>query len=229
MLLRMLTSGESIEVILIQIILLTLALVIVLPVHECAHAYTAYKLGDDSQLSQGRMTLNPLRHLDPMGAVCLLLTGFGWAKPVYVDGRRLRRGGKYAELLVSAAGPLSNLLVGFVFCMLINTMLTLFDGVAIRSQQVYFFLDMALTFLLIVFQISINLAVVNLIPVPPFDGYGILSAFLPQRAKEFVAKNQRYVSLLFLVLLVTGAVSTPVGWVSEKIQLLMKTVLGAKW
>ena len=212
----------------IQIVLLLLALVIVLPVHECAHAYTAYKLGDDTQIYQGRMSLNPLRHLDPMGALCLLLTGFGWAKPVYVDGNRLRRGGKYAELLVSAAGPLSNLLVGFLFCMLVNVFLSVFEGIAV-SQQVFFWLDMLFTFLLIVFQISINLAVVNLIPVPPFDGYGILSAFLPQRAKEFVAKNQRYITLLFLVLLVTGAVSTPVGWVSDKIQALMKTVLGAKW
>lgn len=228
MLLRMLTSGEPLGVILIQIILLLLALVIVLPVHECAHAYIAYKLGDDTQIYQGRMSLNPLRHLDPMGALCLLLTGFGWAKPVYVDGNRLRRGGRYAELLVSAAGPLSNLLVGFLFCMLTNGLLTVFEGIAV-SQQVFFWLDMLFTFLMIVFQISINLAVVNLIPVPPFDGYGILSAFLPARAKEFVAKNQRYITLLFLVLLVTGAVSTPVGWVSEKIQALMKAVLGAKW
>lgn len=229
MLIRMLTSGNPLWLVIIQFVMLVLALIIVLPIHECAHAWVAYRMGDESQKAQGRMTLNPLKHLDPIGAVCLLLTGFGWAKPVYVNSALFRRGGKYAGMWVSLAGPASNLIVGFIFCGLTAGFFALTDGMKIHSEFQYYALETVAAFLMIVFEISVNLAVVNLIPVPPFDGYGILSPFLPDKVRYFIARYQRFITLGLLVLLVTNTLSLPIGAVSGWIQKLMKAVFGVQW
>ncbi len=214
----MLGSGATIPEILINILLLGLALVIVMPVHEFAHAFVAYKLGDTTQLTQGRLTLNPLKHLDPFGAVCILLTGFGWAKPVYVNGALLKKGGKFGHSLVSLAGPFSNLLLAIVFAFLYR----LFGRFVTVSGS---FASTVMTFIIIVFMISINLAIFNLIPIPPLDGFGIINPLLPPKAQIFVRKYQQGFSIIFIILLVTGTLTAPISVASEWLQnLIMRGV-----
>ncbi len=217
MLIELLRSGASFKEILIQVLIIGIAFVVVLPIHEFSHAYVAYRLGDESQKQRGRLTLNPLKHLDPMGTLCIFLTGFGWAKPVMVDGSQLRRG-RYSMALVSLAGPLSNLLTGFVFCLLYAVIETV-------ASQMVFPSSMALTVVTVlavlaqtIFALSINLAVFNLIPMPPLDGFGIISPLLPDRARVWLVRYQRVISSIFLILLVVGVLSVPVVWLSGKIQ-----------
>ena len=213
--LQMLGSGASFSEILINILLLGLALIIVMPVHECAHAYVAYKLGDTSQLTQGRLTLNPLKHLDPFGAICILLTGFGWAKPVYVNGALMTKGGKFAPSLVSLAGPFSNVLLGIVFAFLDRLFVILVPATNT-------FVSVVDLFLWVVFVISINLAIFNLIPIPPLDGFGIINPLLPVKAQMFVRKYQQVFSVIFIILLVTGMLTTPMLAASEWLQNLIE-------
>jgi len=192
--LQMFGSGATIPEILINILLLGLALVIVMPVHEFAHAYVAYRLGDTSQLTQGRLTLNPLKHLDPFGAICILLTGFGWAKPVYVNGALLNKGGKFANSLVSLAGPLSNILLAIVFAFLYR----LFGLLIPITNSFVSAVDL---FLWVVFVISINLALFNLIPFPPLDGFGIINPLFSPKAQAFIRKITPAFSIIFIILL----------------------------
>jgi len=216
--LQMLGSGATLPEILINILLFGLALVIVMPVHEFAHAFTAYRLGDTSQLTQGRLTLNPLKHLDPFGAVCILLTGFGWAKPVYVNGSLLKKGGRFAHSLVSLAGPFSNFLLAIVFAFLYRLV-----GAFITVPSA--FVSTVELFFIVVFMISINLAIFNLIPIPPLDGFGIINPLLSTKAQMFVRKYQQGFSVVFIILLVTGALSRPIAAVSGWLQdLIMRGV-----
>ncbi len=212
--LQMLGTGASFPEIIINIFLIGLALIIVMPVHEFAHAFTAYKLGDTSQLTQGRLTLNPLKHLDPFGAVCILLTGFGWAKPVYINGSLLKKGGKFANSFVALAGPFSNVLLAIIFAFLYRLIGRLFDVSAGFGSVVELFV-------IVVFMISINLAIFNLIPVPPLDGFGIINPLLPLKAQMFVRKYQQGFSIVFIILLVTGVLTTPVVFVSSWLQNLI--------
>lgn len=216
--LQMLGSGATIPEILINILLFGLALIVVMPVHEFSHALVAYKLGDTSQLTQGRLTLNPFKHLDPFGAVCILLTGFGWAKPVYVNGSLLKKGGKFANSFVALAGPFSNILLAIVFAFIYRLFSTLFSA----SGYVVWAIEL---FLQVVFIISINLAIFNLIPIPPLDGFGIINPLLPPKAQWFVRKYQQAFSVVFIILLVTGVLSNPIAIASRWMQdLIMKGV-----
>jgi len=148
------------------LVLLIPSLVFSLSFHEFAHAYIAYRLGDNTAARSGRLTLNPISHLDPIGSIALLVMGFGWAKPVPVDPRFLKDP-KYDMVKVAAAGPISNVILAiaaaFIFRLLIGT------GMMTYSMK---------TFLIIFMQINITLAVFNLLPVSPLDGSQILSPFL---------------------------------------------------
>lgn len=228
MLIRMLLSGDSFLDILTTFLFAAAAMLIVIPVHELAHSFTAYKLGDDSQKLRGRLTLNPFKHLDPLGAVCLLLTGFGWAKPVMVDSSRLRKGGKFSMAIVSLAGPAANILTGTLFAVLYkavqNKALDLISSPAATSASMTA-LSVLLNGFFVLFQISVNLAVFNLIPLPPLDGFGVISPLLPPRATAFMYKYRHVISIAFVVLLVTGALSVPISAASGFIcKLIMKGV-----
>ena len=141
-------------------------LLIALPVHELAHAATAVALGDDTPRYQGRLSLNPLRHLDPVGSILILLTGFGWAKPVQWNPRNVNVNIRTASILIATAGPLSNLVL------------------AVVAMGILGFMSASLTptvmgFLYWFASINVLLAVFNLIPVPPLDGSHVLFALLP--------------------------------------------------
>ncbi|HEY4495754.1 MAG TPA: site-2 protease family protein [Candidatus Paceibacterota bacterium] len=172
-----------------QIAILVMSVVI----HEVSHGYAAEILGDPTARLQGRLTLNPLKHLDPVGSIIVpLLTSlsgftFGWAKPVPYNPYNLRNQ-KWGELAVATAGPLSNIILALVFGLLIR-----FAGVALSSA----FVNIASVIIII----NLVLAIFNLIPVPPLDGSKILWAFLPYRFKTIRESMERF-SFLFVIIVV---------------------------
>lgn len=187
--------------------------------HEFAHGFVAYKLGDNTAKDEGRLSLNPLDHLDPIGTLMLLFAGFGWGKPVHVNPRNYTRkiSMEKGEAIVSAAGPIMNILLAIIFT-LIYFAVKKYASVAFLSSTVG-----GIILLLIVSVISTNigLGVFNLIPLPPLDGSKIIMPFLPYKAKEFFVNNEQIFSLIFVVLWVTGIagiIITPViSWVTSGI------------
>lgn len=200
-----------------------LIIFLVLPVHEFAHAWAAKKLGDDTAEYRGRLTLNPLAHIDLVGAVLLFFTGFGWAKPVPVDPLRFNkkhtiRGGM---AITAAAGPISNLiaaLIGMIFFRLFTVLqyIGIMDGLKNDTS----FPTLLYFFLFYFIQINIGLAVFNLIPVPPLDGSKVLAYFLPNKANGFirwVEQNQMVIYIIFIALMYTDVLQVPLGFISSLI------------
>lgn len=175
------------------------AILIALTIHEFSHGMTAHLLGDPTPKNQGRLTLNPLPHLDILGTLLLLVARFGWAKPVQVNPFYFRGNRQRGMLLVALAGPVSNLLVALVGSILYN----LFD-----NQFVLMFLNRLIT-------LDVYLAVFNLLPVPPLDGSKILLGILPRRMHESVYALESYGPLLLMLLIVTnttGKILVPIAW-----------------
>ena len=173
------------------IVLLIPALVFSLSFHEFAHAWMAYRLGDRTAAQMGRLTLNPISHLDPVGSIALLLMGFGWAKPVPVDSRYLKNP-KEDMVKVAAAGPISNIILAIVAALVLRLLFS-----------TDFLTNSIKTFFIIFMQINITLAVFNLLPVSPLDGSQILSPFLEKKfGPEIVWKMQLYgPRILFFIIL----------------------------
>lgn len=179
-----------------------------LPIHEFAHAYVADKLGDDTARQRGRLTLNPLRHLDLMGSLMLILLGFGWAKPVPVNPGRFQHP-KLGMALTAAAGPCSNLLMAGI---LLAVFKVLFYTVLGGSGGFAFLISM----LEIIIVVNLGLAVFNLLPIPPLDGSKLLGAILPDRLYQRMLRYDRYIVILLFVLLWTGALSTPLSFLRDR-------------
>lgn len=161
-------------------------LVISITIHEFAHAYVAYKLGDDTPYLQGRVTLNPLSHLDPIGSLLILLVGFGWGKPVEYDAYNLKYP-KRDSGLISIAGPISNILLGIIFIVLQNV----FDFAPFQF----------------VAYINFFLAFFNLIPIHPLDGYNVVLSLLPYEAAYRWRELERFSLILLLVVVFSGITS----------------------
>lgn len=178
--------------------------------HEFAHGYAAYKLGDDTAKRQGRLSLNPFAHLDPIGTLMLLVAGFGWGKPVHVDPRNYSRkmSMEKGEALVSIAGPIMNFILAFIFA-LIYCAIYKFGSVSFLGST------LGSTTLLVVsgvISINIGLGVFNLIPLPPLDGSKVILPFLPQKAKSWFVNNEQIFYIVFVVLWITnlaGYIITP--------------------
>ena len=211
--------------------LLSILLIIFLvtPLHEWAHAFAASKLGDKSIKYRGRLTLNPMAHLDYMGAIFMLLFGFGWAKPVPVDDRYFKNP-KVGMAITALAGPLSNILAafvgGFLYCgvvaIVINT-----NPILIVSGTVSFILE------LLGFFISVNctLAVFNLIPWPPLDGSKILFAFLPDKWINLLYQYQQYfyfvlMGLLLFTNVLTGPLNSMTSWLLDMVMTVCEAPFG---
>lgn len=177
-----------------------------LPIHEFAHAFVAYKLGDPTAKNMGRLTINPMAHIDWIGALMIFLVGFGYAKPVPVNARNFKKP-KLGMALCAFAGPLSNIIMAFVFLLLKNAVIALINtGSLLRSAIVAFLYFAAL--------VNISLAVFNLIPIPPLDGSRILSAFLPDKYYYKLMQYERYIVIAVFILLITGVLSTPLSLLS---------------
>jgi len=160
--------------------------------HELAHAYVAYKFGDMTAKNQGRLTLNPLKHLDPFGTLLILIAGFGWARPVPVN-RFFFKKPRLAGILVSVAGPLSNLVLAFIgFCVAYGMQRF---GVN-PTDNFYDFLD-------IFIKLNTVLFVFNLLPLPPLDGYRIVEDLAPNHFRAKMTQYEQYGVLIFLILVIT--------------------------
>jgi Zn-dependent protease len=155
-----------------------ITLVIALTFHEFAHAWVAKRFGDDTAERAGRLTLNPLAHLDPIGSLMLIFVGFGWAKPVPVNPNIIRRSGKAALMLVSIAGPLTNLCLAILAAIPLRLNLVPVQTVSANILPTPFY------FLWYFFTINLSLMVFNLLPIPPLDGHEILSFLLPPDLAE---------------------------------------------
>lgn len=230
MLRYLLISDGSITEYIVQLLLCLPIIFLSLSLHETAHGFIAYKLGDPTARNLGRLTLNPLKHLDPIGFACMILAGFGWAKPVPINTRNFKKPRRDIALS-SVAGPASNLILAFVFVIILRftaePLLTnavhaeLAGNAAIADMWWYLYV-----FIYLAAQMNVTLAVFNLLPIPPLDGSKILFMFLPPKIYFKIAPYERYISLIFTVLLVTGIVSPVLGTITDYIMQGMFFIVG---
>ena len=178
------------------------ALLLAVTVHEVAHGLVADRLGDPTARLQGRLTLNPLPHLDPLGALAFVLVGFGWAKPVPVNARNLRRPVRDMAC-VAAAGPLSNFAMAFVGLVLLV--------LVTRASGSAFVLEPLAGLLRYVYAFNLGLAIFNLIPLPPLDGGHFLPYLLPRGSWTLLRQIEQYGPFLLLLLLMLGGTRYIVG------------------
>lgn len=218
----MITNSIVKYICLIPVILVSLVF------HEFSHAFVSYKLGDPTAKNLGRLTLDPLKHLDPLGTLMIIISsihgfGFGWAKPVPINPRYYKNP-KTGSMIVSLAGPMSNLLLAFIFS------IPLFYYTEINT--IWYIMDKAVNFhtaliqlCYLGFYINLGLAVFNLLPVPPLDGSKILSGILPARYYFKMMEYENYIGLIFLVLIFVfpGVLSTILGPIID----LLRTIIHA--
>lgn len=176
------------------------------PLHEFAHALAADKLGDKTPRLQGRLTINPKAHIDPIGAAMIFLCGFGYAKPVSVYMHNFKKP-KFGMAVVALAGPVSNLIQAFV-CML------LFNIIRVLNSGGVMFLEYFAIFFLFAATINVNLAVFNLLPVPPLDGSRIATVLIPDKYYYKIMAYERYITIGLFILLFTGILDKPLSLVS---------------
>lgn len=188
----------------LRYLLRAVVVLVAIPFHEAAHALVSSWLGDDTAKRAGRLSLNPIRHFDPLGALCMLLGGVGWAKPVGIDSRNYKDP-KLGMAISAAAGPLSNLLLAWGSMILYK--IVLYSAAAQQSRL------MAVLSLLLYDMIVMNLslAVFNLLPIPPFDGSRIALLFLPRRLYFQAMRYERQIMLAVLLLVFLGALDAPLS------------------
>lgn len=197
----MLFSREGILALIVSIPGVLLAITM----HECAHGYAAYLMGDNTAKYSGRLSLNPLKHLDPIGALCMLFFRFGWAKPVPINPQyfKNRRAG---IIIVSLAGPFANFILGLLSAIIYYAIAVF----ALRGQSTAIGAS-AVSFLANIFQYSVfmnaGLMIFNLVPIPPLDGSKILLEFLPPKAKYTIYRYERYFSLILIIIVYAGAMT----------------------
>lgn len=178
------------------------AVLLAITVHEFGHAFTAYKLGDDTPVRQGRLSLNPLDHIDPLGIAMLLFAHIGWGKPVQVDPRNYNRNisVEKADAIVSFAGPLMNFITAIIFA-LIYCALYKFIGYAFFISTIGYIIN---SIIVSIITMNIGLGVFNLIPLPPLDGSKIFLPILPRNAKVWFVQHEQMFYFIFLIIWITG-------------------------
>jgi len=217
-----------------NILLMTPILFLALPVHEFAHGWVAYKLGDPTAKMAGRLTLNPFKHLDVIGVLMMYTVGFGWAKPVPVNFSNLknRRSG---TILVAMAGPLSNILLAFISIFISGIIAKLIDAkvIMIDTEGLFRILINVSLFFFFLVIVNINLAIFNMLPVPPLDGSRLISTFIPEESYYRFARYEHYIGLMFLAIVVlvpndfiSGFIRVVAYPVFRSMALTTQTILG---
>lgn len=225
MLLSLLSGGGfNITEFLIGLVLRLPIVFLALSVHETAHGLVAYKLGDPTAKHLGRLTLNPVKHFDPIGFLCMVVFSFGWAKPVPINTYNFKKP-KRDMALSAAAGPLSNILLAIIFALLWRVTLQAAYSIVLTefTYNVFYWLQQ---FLIMGIVLNINFAVFNLIPVPPFDGSRIFLVLLPEHLYFKIMRYERQLYFVLMIALVLGVLDKPLSIVSNFfLDLIMKLVL----
>lgn len=206
MIFDLIRDGLSFDLI-INLMVRVFVIFCVLPIHEFAHAFVAHKLGDDTARLKGRMTTNPLAHIDPIGALMIILAGFGYAKAVPVNIRNFKKRKPYMAL-TALAGPVSNVIMALIF-VFFGLLIQVKIGVAEGSFTYY-----AVVFMLTAAQINISLAVFNLLPIPPLDGSRIFSLIIPDKYYYTIMQYERYIVYGVLALVFLGVLDGPISFLS---------------
>lgn len=190
-----LISAGDYRMLLVYLLSIALAILIAGSVHESAHAFVAYKLGDPTAKNMGRISLDPSKHFSLVGALCFFIFGIGWLNPVLVNPRNLKNY-RRDDVLISMAGPLSNLILSFLFY-------GLWFFTALHTDN--YVLNMVCTYLV---TVNLSLAIFNIIPIPPLDGFHVISSLFIRKGYKVVDFIQRFSSIILLVLLYTGIIGT---------------------
>lgn len=217
-LVNVLLGQRSIEGIIISLP----GVIVAMTFHEFAHAWAATKLGDETPRQQGRLSLNPISHIDPVGLICLMLLGFGWGKPVQINPRNFD--GKYslskAEAIVAAAGPIMNFILAFVF-------LIIYAIFGMTVTTITTTTNIISSILISIISINLGLGVFNLIPIYPLDGAKVLNNFLPYKAKEWLIKNQAILTIIvFAIVFYTDIIPYITTWVLKGMIWLVDLIIG---
>lgn len=211
---------------LIELILTIPGLLIAITFHEFAHAWVADKLGDDTPRRNGRLTLNPLSHLDPYGAILMLFAGFGWGKPVAINPNNFSRkiSLKKGNALVSLAGPLMNFMLAIIFSVIYGLVYRL--GYSFLVTTVGRVVIVALQNAIL---LNIGLCVFNLIPLPPLDGSKILMGILPNNARRWYQNHENILYIIFLIIWITpiasNLISPIIGFIDVQLVKLITTIV----
>lgn len=218
--LNSITSSSSPAEIAIIIFTFLAIMLVAFPLHECAHGWVAMLLGDNTAEESGRLTLNPIAHIDPMGAIAMLLFGIGWAKPVPVNPARCDKvKPKPAMALIAAAGPLSNLLLAFIVEIIYKIVFYSNVDILLTGQaSVYYYLIIALNRLI---DLNIYLAIFNLLPIPPFDGSRLFLAFLPTKLYFKVMRYERAIMTVIIILMLLGVFNVPLSFLTWHVEIGM--------
>lgn len=216
MLFSFLRNGFDFEELIIYIFSMAFVVFCTLPIHEFAHAWVATKLGDQTPRLQGRLTINPMAHISPIGALMILLVGFGYAKPVGVNARNFKDP-KKGMALVALAGPASNLIMGFIAEFFAILCLRLSANASMMLTAIYMFFYYAAI-------VNIQLAVFNFLPIPPLDGSRILQLLIPSKYYFKYMQYERYIIWIVFALLFTNILTIPLSFVTGLIFKLFKNL-----
>lgn len=223
--LNYLIGGGDIKSYIIQLLLCLPVVMLALSFHETAHGYVAYKLGDPTARNLGRLTMNPAKHLDIIGFLCMLLFGFGWAKPVPINTRYFKKP-RRDMLLTSIAGPVSNVLMAFIFALVMKVFTVVSGGIFLPVDTLSTMKFLFYCFLFYGIRLNISLAVFNLLPIPPLDGSRLVTAFLPPKAAYWVIKHERIIYLVLLAALFVGVLDPLLNLLTGGLMNLIYLIFG---